>query len=93
MPILIADVKHDNVSRILISFLKKQMTIELFKNVSKILISLWSYDLQNSFIFAQKSEWKYRTRAIISRGLYFFYPIFHCGWYSDIVERLILQSG
>ena len=21
----------------------------------------------------------YRTRAIISRGLYFFYPIFHCG--------------
>ena len=23
----------------------------------------------------------YRTRAIITRGLYFFYPIFHCGLY------------
>ena len=25
---------------------------------------------------------KYRTRAIITRGLYTFYPIFHCGLYS-----------
>ena len=34
----------------------------------------------------------YRTRAIISRGLYFFYPIFHCGLYfraAYTAERLI----
>ena len=24
---------------------------------------------------------KYSTRAIITHGLYFFYPIFHCGLY------------
>ena len=35
---------------------------------------------------------KYRTRAIISRGLYIFYPIFHCGLYCRVVynaERLL----
>ena len=34
----------------------------------------------------------YRTRAIITRGLYLFYPIFHCGLYCRavyIVERLV----
>ena len=35
----------------------------------------------------------YRTRAIITRGLYLFYPIFHCGLYSRAVytaERLVI---
>ena len=35
---------------------------------------------------------KYRTRAIITRGLYLFHPIFHCGLYLRevyIVERLV----
>ena len=39
---------------------------------------------------------KYRTRAIITRGLYFFYLIFHCGLYSRavyIAERLVLQGN
>ena len=37
----------------------------------------------------------YRTRAIISRGLYFFYPIFHCGYYcreACTAERLIFHN-
>ena len=35
---------------------------------------------------------RYRTRAIITRGLYLFYPIFHCGLYLRAVntaERLV----
>ena len=35
----------------------------------------------------------YRTRAIITRGLYLFYPIFHCGLYLRAVytaERLVI---
>ena len=28
---------------------------------------------------------RYRTRAIITRGLYLFYPIFHCGLYLRAV--------
>ena len=35
---------------------------------------------------------KYRTRAITTRGLYLFYPIFHCGLYLRAVytaERLV----
>ena len=42
----------------------------------------------NKIMFAVK----YRTRAIITRGLYFFYPIFHCGLYLRAVytaERLV----
>ena len=38
-------------------------------------------------------ENKYRTRAIITRGLYLFYPIFHCGLYLRAVytaERLVI---
>ena len=38
---------------------------------------------------------KYRTRAIITRGLYLFYPIFHCGLYLRavyIAERLVHES-
>ena len=38
----------------------------------------------------------YRTRAIITRGLYFFYPIFHCGLYFRAVytaERFELQGN
>ena len=32
------------------------------------------------------SENMYRTSAIISRGLYIFYPIFHCGLYCRAVS-------
>ena len=38
----------------------------------------------------------YRTRAIITRGLYSFYLIFPCGFYSRevyIAERLVLQGN
>ena len=38
----------------------------------------------------------YRTRAIITRGLYLFYLIFHCGLYSRevyIAERFVLQGN
>ena len=38
----------------------------------------------------------YRMRAIITRGLYYFYLIFHCGLYSRevyIAERLVLQGN
>ena len=38
----------------------------------------------------------YRTRAIISRGLYTFYPIFHCGLYCravSITENLCTKNG
>ena len=37
---------------------------------------------------------KYRTRAIITRGLYLFHPIFHCGLYLREVytaERLVIS--
>ena len=32
--------------------------------------------------FTRNGITTYRTRAIISRGLYIFYPKFHCGLYS-----------
>ena len=38
----------------------------------------------------------YRTRAIITRGLYLFYPIFHCGLYfraGYIAERFELHRN
>ena len=38
----------------------------------------------------------YRTRAIITRGLYSFYPIFHCGLYCRAVytaERLVFHDS
>ena len=38
----------------------------------------------------------YHTRAIISRGLNIFYPIFHCGLYSKaayITTVYVLKSG
>ena len=38
----------------------------------------------------------YRTRAIISRDLYNFYPIFHCGLYSkaaNITDNLCTKQG
>ena len=39
---------------------------------------------------------KYRTRAIISRGLYIFYPIFQCGLYCravNITDNLCTKQG
>ncbi len=30
-------------------------------------------------IAKSRQKFKYRTRAIITRGLYIFYPIFYCG--------------
>ena len=32
------------------------------------------------------SQLRYRTHAIITRGLYIFYPIFHCGLYCRAVS-------
>ena len=42
------------------------------------------------------SENMYRTSAIISRGLYIFYPIFHCGLYCravSIADNLCTKQG
>ena len=39
---------------------------------------------------------RYRTRAIISRCLYIFYPIFHCGLYCRVVnitDNLCAKQG
>ena len=40
---------------------------------------------------------KYCLRAIITRGLYTFYPIFHCGLYSkaaNITDHIyVIESG
>ena len=38
----------------------------------------------------------YRTHAIITRGLYLFNPIFHCGLYSkaaNITDNLCTKQG
>ena len=38
----------------------------------------------------------YRTRAIITRGLYIFYPIFHCGLYCravSVTDNLCTKPG
>ena len=38
----------------------------------------------------------FHTRAIISRGLYVFYPIFHCGLYlkaANITNNLCTEQG
>ena len=40
--------------------------------------------------------YKFRTRATISRGLYIFYPIFHCGLYIravSITDNLCTKHG
>ena len=37
--------------------------------------------------------YRYRTRAIISRGLYIFYPIFHCGLYCRAVSTIYVKFG
>ena len=60
--------------------------------------SLYTFDLRNiCSIFPlslnQIFTNVYRTGAIITRGLYFFYPIFHCGIHSRVVytaERLVI---
>ena len=31
---------------------------------------------------------EYRTRSIIARGLYIFYPVFHCGLYCRVVSMI-----
>ena len=38
----------------------------------------------------------YRTRAIINRGLYILYPIFHCGLYCravSVTDKLCTKQG
>ena len=43
-----------------------------------------------------KSNTYYRMRAIITRGLYFFYSIFHCGLYCRAVynvERVVFHGS
>ena len=41
------------------------------------------------FAHMQAARAIYRTRAIISRGLYIFYNIFHCGLYCRAVTITI----
>ena len=45
---------------------------------------------------AKDLEYMYRTRAIITCGLYIFYPIFHCGLYCrdvNITDNLCTKQG
>ena len=64
---------------------------ELFANYRMCFSSLFSplkYTLKLETTFLM-----YRTRPIITRGLYLFYPIFHCGLYLRAVytaERLVI---
>ena len=47
----------------------------------------WSKNIQKFITVIEKySKINYRTRAIITRGLYIFYPIFHCGLYCRAVS-------
>ena len=41
---------------------------------------------KTKYVFLSKSLLIYRTCAIITRGLYIFYPIFHCGLYCRAVS-------
>jgi hypothetical protein len=65
-------------------------------NLRRKCLADWSLDklgnLQHFYIPMWIFFFIYRTRAIITRGLYFFYPVFHCGLYLRAVytaERLI----
>ena len=54
------------------------------------------YRLELLTCLSRVSSFMYRTRAIITLGLYLFYLIFHCGLYSRevyIAERLVLQGN
>ena len=44
----------------------------------------------------KNNQTKYRTRAIKTRGLYIFYPIFHCGLYCravSVTDNLCTKQG
>ena len=43
-------------------------------------------EVNRKVVFLFKCGLMYRTRAIISRGLYTFCPIFHCGLYCRAVS-------
>ena len=56
------------------------------------------WNLEQSLVWISSIERpnKYSMRAIISCGLYIFYPIFHCGLYCRAVnntERLIFRDS
>ena len=51
---------------------------------------LWSSKKLDWFSLFSRSFFIYRTRAIITRGLYIFYPIFYCGLYCWAV--IVLQT-
>ena len=68
-------------------------TQKFFKAFYICYISPWRQKWSPIHIASQQGNlrlFKYRTRAIITRGLYFFYPIFTAVY---IRERFILQSG
>ena len=46
--------------------------------------TIGKYRYHSRFFVRVGHETTYRTRAIISRGLYIFYPIFHCGLHSKV---------
>ena len=68
-------------------FVKELMALNLY------CISTNSFCGNYSFLkFENLKNIIYRTRVIITRGLYLFYPIFHCGLYLRAVftaERLV----
>ena len=63
--------------------LRKYQTSGLFFQNNKLGLEVRTY-----LNLLQQQVSIYRMRAIISRGLYIFYPIFHCG-----LQGSILKSG
>ena len=51
-----------------------------------MLFSRFAFDRITSMMEFLVASIIYRTRAIITRGLYIFYPIFHCGLYCRAVS-------
>ena len=84
--------KKSNTKKYLISILKhgtkqyneKKRKVQKYSFIfTKVLLRLHAY-----------WQGKYRTCAIITRGLYIFYPIFHCGLYCravSVLNKAILQ--
>ena len=64
----------------------------LFYLTLKLLISTRVWQLK---VFQYKAT-NYHTRAIITRGLYIFYPIFHCSLYCravSVTDNLCTKQG
>ena len=56
---------------------------------------LWNFKFGGQIFSLSLLNYTYRIRAIITRGFYIFYPIFHCSLYFRAVynaERLVFHD-